>query len=131
VSSSLRNERVAEQIRQNVSELIQNEVKDRRVGFTTVTRVKVTADLRSAIIFCSVLGSEKEKRDTLVGLKQARGFVRTQVGERLKLRFTPKIEFALDESLDHSFHISKILQKIKEEDHGERDHGSLQSPSQE
>ena len=112
---SARRERVAEAIRKEISILIQNGVKDVRIGFVTVIRVEVSADLRNATVFFSVLGSEKEKRDSSVGLERATGFLRRAIGSRLKLRNTPQLRFQLDRSLDHGFHIDEVLRKIKSE----------------
>ncbi|MBI2870565.1 MAG: 30S ribosome-binding factor RbfA [Candidatus Omnitrophica bacterium] len=113
-----RHERVTESVRKEVSELLQHEVKDVRIGFTTVTRVEMSEDLRHAIVFCSILGTDKEKRDSMVGLNRAKGFMRREIGRRLKLRFTPDIHFRLDTALDHSFHVEEVLRKIKSEDGG-------------
>ena len=111
----MRSERVAEAIRQEISSSIQNEVKDVRVGFVTVTRVEVSPDLRNANIFFSVLGTDKEKRDSTVGLGRAAGFLRRQIGQKLQLRYAPHLFFKLDTSLDHGFHVDKVLLKIRNE----------------
>lgn len=110
-----RKERVQEALRKEISMLIQNGLKDVRVGFVTIMSVEISPDLKVADVHYSVLGSEKEIRDTGVGLKRATGFIRREVGHRVKLRYTPALHFKLDQSLDHSFHIDEVLKKIKRE----------------
>ncbi|MEA3329025.1 MAG: 30S ribosome-binding factor RbfA [Candidatus Omnitrophota bacterium] len=107
--------RVAEIIRQEISELIQKEVKDPRIGFITITGVKVTADLRFADVYFSVLGSDKNKKSTRIGLQNAAGFLRKAVGQRLRMRFVPEIRFRFDKSIEYSAQIDDVLAKIKKE----------------
>lgn len=108
--------RVEAALKQEVSRIIHDDLKDPRVGFVTVTNVEVTADLRSAKIYYSILGSEKNKQDTLVGLKQATGYIRKLIGERLKLRYTPEIAFYIDKTSEYVQHIQEIIDRIHEED---------------
>ena len=81
----------------------------------TVTSVACTEDLREAKIYVSVMGDEKKARDTLNGLNSSLGFVRREIGKRIRLRFTPGISFALDTSLNYSDHIQRLLNEIHEE----------------
>jgi len=111
----VRPERVANAIRREVSSIIQKDLKDPRIGFTTITKVEITPDLRSAKIYYSVLGDEKVKKSTEVALGSARGFIQGLVGNRLKLRFTPEITFKVDKSLEYHEKIDKILDKIRRE----------------
>ncbi|MBO1913901.1 30S ribosome-binding factor RbfA, partial [Microvirga sp. 3-52] len=90
---SKRVNRVAEQMKKELGEIILQKVKDPRIGFVTVTDVEVTGDLQNATIFISVLGNESEKEATLKGLDKAKGFIRTEIGKRIRLRVTPEIEF--------------------------------------
>lgn len=113
--NSQRLSRISETIRQEISELIQKEVKDPRVGFITITGVKVTADLRFADIYFSVLGSDKSKKSTQIGLKNASGFLRKAIGQRLRMRFVPEIRFRFDRSIEYSTQIDTVLAKIKKE----------------
>ena len=106
---SLRPSRVAEQIKKEVSLILPQELKDPRLGFITVTAVEVTNDLRYAKIFFSVLGNEQEEKSTLEALNKAKGFIRTEIGKRIRLRFTPEISFVLDKSLEQGARINKLL----------------------
>lgn len=105
-------DRVGHLIQQEMSRLILGRTKDPRIGFTTVTHVKMTADLKSAVVFVSVMGEEKVKLNTLEGLKHAAGFFQREIGQSLKLRFTPRIQFELDRSIDRGLEIDQILRNI-------------------
>ena len=113
--AKVRVEKLQELIKQEVSDIIFNELKDPRIGFVTVTSVACTEDLREAKIYVSVMGDEKKARDTLYGLESSLGFVRREVGKRIRLRFTPEISFALDTSLNYSDHIQRLLNEIHED----------------
>ncbi|MHA6258752.1 30S ribosome-binding factor RbfA [Sporosarcina sp. CAU 1771] len=112
---SKRVNRVAEQMKKELGEIISQKVKDPRIGFITVTDVEVTGDLQQATIYISVLGSEKEKEDTLKGLLKARGFIRAEIGQRIKLRLTPEIDFKFDESVAYGSRIESLLTQVKNE----------------
>ncbi|MEA3560325.1 MAG: 30S ribosome-binding factor RbfA [Candidatus Omnitrophota bacterium] len=107
--------KISESIRQEISELIQKEVKDPRIGFVTITRVEVTADLRFANVYFSVLGSAKNKKSTRIGLQNAAGFLRTTMGQNLRMRFVPEIRFRFDNSIEYSAQIDEVLTKLKKE----------------
>lgn len=109
----IRVNRVGEQIKKEISDIIQNELKDPRVGFVTVMEVDVTGDLQIANVFISVLGSEEQKQDSLKALRKAVGFIRSEVGKRVRLRLTPEIVFHLDTSLDYSTRIQEVLRDIR------------------
>ena len=117
MSSQLRIEKLQELIKQEMSKMLLREIKDPRIGFVTVTDVEMTGDLREAKIYVSVMGDEKKVKDSLKGLQSALGFIRREIGKRIRLRFTPEISFALDTSLDYSEHIQKILLDIEKEEH--------------
>ncbi|MBL7071248.1 MAG: 30S ribosome-binding factor RbfA [Candidatus Omnitrophica bacterium] len=108
----VRPDRVASAIRREVSNIIQEEIKDPRVGFTTITKVEITPDLRHAKIYYSVLGDEKQKLSTQIALRNAKGFIRKLIGSRLKLRLTPDIAFKMDKTVEYSDKIDRILEKI-------------------
>ena len=108
----VRAERIAFQMQREISDIIQNQVKDPRVGFVTVTGVEVTNDLQHAKVFVSVLGREAERANSLQALERAKGFIRTEIGRRIRLRLTPEIHFKLDESMDYSMKIGKVLHQI-------------------
>lgn len=111
----LRIEKVQEFIKQEISQIILTDLKDPRIGFVTVTRVDVTGDLRSAKIYISLMGSSEQKSATLQGLQRALGFMRTEIGKRLRLKMTPDLSLVVDESLDHSVRIQKLLDEIKQD----------------
>jgi ribosome-binding factor A len=115
----LRAEKVQEFIQQEVSKIILTEIKDPRIGFVTITTVEVTGDLRHAKIFVSLMGSDEQKANTWQGLKSALGFIRSEIGKRLHLRFVPELSLHLDESLEYSAHIQKLLFTIKQEEGGQ------------
>jgi len=116
IMGQLRVEKVQEFIKQEVSKIILNDLKDPRIGFVTVTQVDVTGDLRSAKIYVSLMGSDDQKAATWAGLQKALGYVRSEIGKRIRLRMTPEITFQLDESLDYSSKIQELLIKIKNEE---------------
>ena len=105
--------RVSEAIKREVSVMLTQEVKDPGIHFTTVTAVETTDDLRHAKIFVSILGDEKTRQETMDGLERAKGFLRSELGHRLGLRYTPEIQFRLDTSLDHAMKIKGLLNQIK------------------
>ena len=113
--SKVRVEKVQELMKQEISDIILHDLKDPRIGFVTVTSVACTEDLREAKIYVSVMGDEKKARDTLYGLESSLGFVRREIGKRIRLRFTPEISFALDTSLNYSDHIQRLLNEIHED----------------
>ncbi|MBP8597667.1 MAG: 30S ribosome-binding factor RbfA [Selenomonas sp.] len=114
--SQLRVEKVQELMKQEISQIVQRELKDPRIGFVTVTSVECTGDLREAKIYVSIMGSEQQVKDSWTGLNRGLGFIRREIGKRIRLRFTPELTFELDKSLDYSAHIQELLLKIKAEE---------------
>lgn len=112
----LRVEKVQELIKQELSKIILTELKDPRIGFVTVTNVNVTGDLRSAKVFLSLMGSDDQKAATWNGLQNALGYLRAEIGKRIRLRFTPELSLHLDDSLNYSARIQELLLKIKHEE---------------
>lgn len=109
-----RHERVAEEIRHEVSIMLGGELKDPRIaGLVTVTEVRLTPDLRQARIFVSVMGSEAEQASTLAGLGAAAGYVRRELTQRLRLRRGPEIHWILDRSEEYAEHIETLLRQMK------------------
>ncbi|KXH80023.1 30S ribosome-binding factor RbfA [Sporosarcina sp. HYO08] len=113
---SMRANRVAEQMKKELGEIIGTKIKDPRIGFVTITDVEVTGDLQQAIVFISVLGSDYEKENTLKGLTKAKGFIRSEIGQRIRLRKTPEIEFEFDHSVAYGNRIESLLRQVKTED---------------
>lgn len=114
MGNKLRIEKLQELIKQEMSKMLLKELKDPRIGFVTVTDVEMTGDLREAKIYVSVMGGEEQVKNSLEGLNSALGFVRREIGQRIRLRFTPEISFALDTSLDYGDHIQKLLLQVEE-----------------
>ena len=113
--SQLRIEKIQELMKQEISQIILQELKDPRIGFVTVTQVEVTRDLSIAKVFVSIMGNDKQIEDTWNGLSSSLGFIRREVGHRIRLRVTPELKFVLDKSLDYSDHIQKLLLQIEKE----------------
>lgn len=107
--------RISEEMKKVISNLIRNQIKDPRISMlTSVTDVNVTKDLRYAKIYISVLGTDKEKEDTLKGLQSAKGFVRKEIGNNINLRYTPEPMFYLDNSIDNGMYISNLLKEVSD-----------------
>ena len=110
--SGRRTDRLGEEIREEVAKIIGRDLKDPRIGFVTVTRVELTHDLRNARIFVGVLGDPAERKKTLGGLRKAAGFVRREIGRRVRMRVTPEIAFELDTGLDATDRVAQLLQEV-------------------
>ena len=113
---SRRPQRLALQIQQEVSLLISRDMKDRRIGFITVTGVQLSPDLRHARIYISEMGrSVNEKRDTLRVLNHATGWIRRELGQKIRVKFLPEIVFLADLSQDYGEKIDRLIDEIHEE----------------
>jgi ribosome-binding factor A len=109
-------ERLNHLIRDEISELLQRQVKDPRLGgFITVTRVSTSPDLRHAKIFISIMGNEDEKRECLKGLAAASGFLRRELSLRLALRRTPELSFHYDDSIDRGTRVLQLITQVANE----------------
>lgn len=105
-----RTNRISEEMRKEVSNIIQGELKDPRLPMLiSITSLSVTKDLRYAKIFISILGNDDEKKNALVALKSAAGFIRREVGHRMQLRYTPEMHFELDNSIEQGVYITKLI----------------------
>jgi ribosome-binding factor A len=109
---SLRSNRVGEQMKKELGDIIGRKIKDPRIGFVTVTDVSVSGDLQIAKVFISVLGDEEQRQNTLKGLAKAKGFIRSEIGQRIRLRKTPEIQFEFDESIDYGNRIETLIHEI-------------------
>ena len=108
-----RRERLASVIEEVVSELLLREIKDPRVaGMTSITRVDVTADVRQAKIYVSVMGDEATRQGTVRALEHAAGFIRTKLGEELTIRHVPAITFQLDRSLEEGDRVLALINQV-------------------
>lgn len=108
-------EKINQAIKKEISNIVQNELKDPRLGFITITKVEATKDLHYAKVSFSVLGEKLEKEKVLQGLTSASGFIRKLIGERIRLRYTPEISFEVDNSAEYSVRIYEQLERIKNE----------------
>jgi ribosome-binding factor A len=109
---SHRQDRLGGEIREEVARIVAG-LKDPRLGFVTVTRAELTRDYRLARIFVGVWGSEAERQKTLAALKQATGFVRRALGQRLTIRYTPEIQFVYDKGLDAADRVARALDEVR------------------
>ncbi len=108
-----RADQVAGQVRQEIMEIIQRDLKDPRIGFVSITGIKMSPDFRSARVRVSVLGTEEAQKLSLKGLISAKGLIRHELGKRLQnLKGAPDIHFELDPSIEYSVHISKLLREV-------------------
>ncbi|MBE21165.1 MAG: ribosome-binding factor A [Acidobacteria bacterium] len=106
-----RRERLGDQLRVEIADLIQKEVRDPRVGFVTVTEVRMSPDLKHARVYVSILGDKEQTAESLDALERSRGFLKSKIGHRLKLRYVPQLRFVLDETLDESARIESLLKE--------------------
>ncbi|NME04881.1 30S ribosome-binding factor RbfA [Psychrobacillus sp. BL-248-WT-3] len=109
---SMRANRVAEQMKKELGEIIGRKLKDPRIGFVTVTDVAVTGDLQQATIYITVL--DGDRNDTLRALDKAKGFIRSEIGQRIRLRVTPELLFEFDESAAYGNRIDNLLRQINQ-----------------
>lgn len=115
MAQGARPDRVGEQIRQELSQILSQQVQDPGIGFLTLTRVKVTPDLQLARVLYTVFGDEKQRKDTQKALERALPYLRRQIGSRIRLRRVPDLQFFYDESVAHQDRIEKILLDLKHE----------------
>src|SRR5512142_2891474 len=108
-----RAERVSDQMKQEIADILMRKIKDPRIGFVTVTDVEVADDLKNAKVFVSVYGGDKD--ETLKGLKSATAFIRLELGKRMRLRSVPELIFRFDATLERGAHIMELLREIDED----------------
>lgn len=116
-----RAERVSDQMKQEIADILMRKIKDPRIGFVTITDVEVTDDLKNAKVFVSIYGGDKET--TLKGLKSASAFIRAELGRRMRLKFVPEILFRFDSTVEKGAHIMELLREIEKEDKEKKDAG--------
>ena len=122
--NSIKNIRINEEVMRELSNIIRGEIKDPRINpMTSVVAVEVAPDLKSCKAWISVLGDEEVRKSTLQGLKSAEGFIRRELGKRLKIYYTPTIDFDVDTSLDYGMHIEGLIKKIHKDDEAKK-HGT-------
>ena len=112
--------RLSEVMQQELSDILRKQVKDPRIAeFCTIMRVDVSKDLRHAKVSVSIMGDEVQQKNTLIGLKNATGFIRREIGQRIGLRHTPELLFMLDRSVDYSFEIEHLIKEFYKDNIGE------------
>ena len=114
--TSPRVRKIADRIQVIVAEMLERRIKDARLGFVTITDVRVTGDTQHATIFYTVLGDEEQRTGTGAALESAKGMIRSEVGKQLGMRHTPSLEFILDALPESAAHIEDLLAKARSED---------------
>ena len=110
-----RSEKVADLIQKEISQMLVKSIKDPRIGFVTITKVSVSEDCRFAKVYFSVAGTLAERERSMEGLDSAKGFVRKELGRRIRLRYTPEILFQFDPSIEYAIHMGELIQTIQQE----------------
>ncbi|HEX8917213.1 MAG TPA: 30S ribosome-binding factor RbfA [Chloroflexota bacterium] len=113
--SERRQQRVAEEIQRRASQFIREELKDPRLGFLTLTGVEINSDLTHATLYVSVLGDETEQRDTMIALQRAKGLIKRDIGDWLRIRTVPEIHFKLDTSIERGARIIQLMRTLEQE----------------
>ena len=116
-----RSDKVAEAVHELVSELLVKGLKDPRIGFVTITGVKVTDDMRLATVYFTVIGTDEEKKATEQGLNSARTFIRKEMGKKFRMRYVPEVVFKYDASVEYGYRIESILKEIGSPNHDDND----------
>jgi ribosome-binding factor A len=106
--------RVAQVVKAEIADLLTKGLKDPRVGFVSIMEVRMSPDLRYANVYVSIYGTDKEMRDSMVGLKNSAGWVRKQLGKKLRLRLTPEVRFFKDTTLDDVYHLEDVFKELHE-----------------
>jgi len=115
--NSIKNTRINGEVQKELSKLISGELKDPRIHpMTSVIAVDVTPDLKYCKAYISVLGSEEAGKDTILGLKNASSFIRSQLAKNINLRNTPEIKFILDQSIEYGVNISKLIDEVNKKE---------------
>lgn len=116
MKNNTRISRINDEILKELSQIIRGELKDPRIGsMTSVVRVETTPDLKYCKVYVSVLGNDEEKDSVMKGLKNASGFIRRLVAQRINLRFTPEFTFKLDESAEYAIHMNQLINQISKD----------------
>lgn len=113
--SNVRVQRVGEQMKKELGDIFQRELKDPRIGFVTVTAVEMSGDLQQAKVYLTVFGNEGQKEDSLKAIAKASGFIRSELGKRIRLRHTPELVFKFDESIEYGTKIEKLLSELNQD----------------
>lgn len=114
--SNMRAERVGEQMKKEIMDIVNNKVKDPRVGFITITDVELTNDLSQGKVYLTVLGNQKEVDNTFKALDKAKGFIKSELGSCMRLRIIPELSFEYDESIEYGNKIERMIQDLHKQD---------------
>lgn len=117
--SRKRAQKLAQLLKEEISRILREDLDDPRIGFTTITRVNVTNNLRNATVFISIFGDEQEKEVSMETIKEAKGFIKNIIADVLYLRFIPEIEFKYDDSPEYSVYIDRKIDEVRREDEQE------------
>ena len=118
-----RSDKVADLIQKEISEMLLRGLKDPRIGFVTITKVTVSEDCRMAKIYFSVVGSPEEREISTEGLNSAKGYVRKELGRRIRMKYTPEITFQFDPSIEYAIHIGEVIEQVRKEREEKKDEG--------
>jgi ribosome-binding factor A len=111
-----RTEQIGDLIKEELSRLLEREIKDPRIGFVTLTDVEVSSDLRLARVYFSVLGDEQTMQESLAALARASGFLRHELSQRLSIRYVPELQFYLDRSVERGQRIANLLRQARQQE---------------
>jgi ribosome-binding factor A len=114
-----RTERVSDQMKVEIAEILMRKIKDPRIGFVTVTDVELSDDLRNAKVYVSVYGGDEQKKASLEGLRSASSYIRSELGRRMRLRHMPELLFRFDATVERGAHIMELLREIDEKKDGQ------------
>lgn len=113
--SPKRNEQLEKALLREINNIIYRKINDPRIKFVTLTRIKVSSDLKYADIFVTIFNDKDEQKKALRGLKSATKFIRGELGKDLKLRYVPNIKFIIDEGLEHQYKLLKIIAEVNDQ----------------
>ncbi len=111
-----RSDRLGEQIKEEIADIIMHKIHDPRIGFVTVTHVDLSDDLKNAKVYISILNDSEKKDDTISGLISAAGFIRSELRKRLRIRYIPELIFRIDDSIKEGIRMVKILDDLEKEE---------------
>ena len=117
---SRRLSRVKETLKEKISQIIQKELKDPRIGFVTITSVDVSKDLKYATVFLSILGNDEKRKECLVGFESAKGYIKSELGKRVRIKFLPDLKFEIDQTIDEGIRISKLINQVHKKESNEK-----------
>jgi ribosome-binding factor A len=129
MSTHNRPERVAQMVQQLLGEIFARGMRDPRIGFVTITGVKMSPDLREARVYWTVHGDTEQRKHTAKGLENARGFLRRAMGGELTLRVVPELHFTYDEAIDRGERIEQLIRQVHDEQDGRREKPAEGPPS--